>query len=230
MPYLHHHPLDPHSRFVRLALGEIGLAAETIEERPWERSEELLLLSPAGTLPILVEDDDLVVPGAGIIAAYLDETYGASLGEHRLLPISVEERLETRRLMDWFLTKFHSEVSDYLVTEKVLKRYMPTSHGGGSPDTGAIRAAKANVRYHLRYVGYLVRRRNWIAGERMSYADLAAAAELSVVDYLGDVPWDEDLAAKEWYARIKSRPAFRPLLVETVRGTLPSPTYADLDF
>jgi glutathione S-transferase len=230
MPYLHHHPLDPHSRFVRLALDETGVSAELVAERPWERGEDLLLLNPAGTVPVYVDEDDLVVPGAVLAAEYLDERYGHSLGEHRLLPTALEARIEVRRLTDWFLGKFHAEVSDYLVTEKVLKRYMPNGHGGGPPDTAAIRAGKANVRYHLRYIGYLVRRRNWLAGERLTYADLAAAAEISVVDYLGDVPWDEDLAAKDWYARVKSRPSFRPLLNETVRGTIPSPTYADLDF
>ena len=230
MPYLHHHPLDPQSRFVRLILAEYGIAADLVEERVWERSEDLLALSPAGAVPILVDDNDLVIPGPAIIADYLDEAYGESFGEHRLFPGSLGERIEVRRLMDWFLVKFHAEVSDYLVTEKILKRFMPSNNGGGAPDTGAIRAAKTNVRYHLRYVGYLVRRRNWLAGERLSYADLAAAAQLSVVDYLGDVPWDEDLAAKEWYARVKSRPSFRPLLTEMMRGTLPAPSYADLDF
>jgi glutathione S-transferase len=230
MPYLHHHPLDPHSRFVRLCLAETGIPTDLVEERPWERSEDLLVLNPAGTVPVFVDDNDLVIPGQAIIADYLDEAYGESLGDRRLLPETLEERIEVRRLTEWFAGKFHTEVSDYLLTEKVLKRYMPSTQGGGAPDVTAIRAAKTNVRYHLRYVGYLVRRRNWLAGERLTYADLAAAAELSVVDYLGDVPWDEDLAAKDWYARIKSRPSFRPLLTETVRGTAPSPTYADLDF
>jgi glutathione S-transferase len=230
MPYLHHHPLDPHSRFVRLCLAETGVPVELVEERPWERSEDLLVLNPAGSVPVLVDDNDLVIPGQTIIADYLDEVFGNSLGDRRLLPETLEERIEVRRLMDWFLVKFHQEVADYLVTEKVLKRYMPSNCGGGAPDMSAIRAGKTNVRYHLRYVGYLVRRRNWLAGERLTYADLAAAAGLSVVDYLGDVPWDEDLAAKDWYARIKCRPSFRPLLNEMVRGTAPSPTYADLDF
>jgi glutathione S-transferase len=231
MASLYHHPLDPHSRFVRLALAESGVAVELIEERPWERSEELLTLNPACSVPVMVDDDDLVIPGAYAIAEYLDETFGGGQSEHRLLPRTIEARVEVRRLLDWFLGKFHSEVAEYLVTEKVFKRFMPSAFGGGSPDTGAIRAAKTNVRYHLRYVGYLVRCRNWLAGERLTFADLAAAAQLSVVDYLGDVPWDEDPAAKDWYARVKSRPSFRPLLSETVRGAAPpSPTYADLDF
>ena len=103
--------------------------------------------------------------------------------------------------------------------------------GGGSPDTEVIRAARHNIRYHLAYIGWLVRARDWTAGERLTYADLAAAAHLSTADYLGDVPWAEDEAAKNWYARVKSRPSFRPLLLAgTLAGIPPSKTYADLDF
>jgi glutathione S-transferase len=116
------------------------------------------------------------------------------------------------------------------VQERIFKRYRPVAQGGGSPDTDVMRAARNNIRYHMAYIGWLVRSRNWLAGDRLSYADLAAAAHLSVVDYLGDVPWNEDEAAKIWYARVKSRPSFRPLLADLLAGIPPSPTYADLDF
>lgn len=230
MAKLHHHPLDPQSRFIRLVLAEMGASVDLVEERPWERREDFLQLNPAAILPVLVDNGGLAVPGSTIIAEYLDEIYGETLGEQRLLPKDIETRVEVRRLVEWFTVKFHGEVSDYLVTEKVLKRFMPAASADSAPDTVAIRAAKANVRYHLRYIGFLARRRNWLGGDRLSYADFAAAAHLSVVDYLGDVPWEEDHSAKDWYARLKSRPSFRPLLAETVRGTAPSKTYADLDF
>ena len=123
-----------------------------------------------------------------------------------------------RRLASWFNDKFFAEVSGPLVTERVYKRHMPAEQGGGPPDTDAMRAARHNIRYHLAYIGWLVRTRDWLAGDRLSYADLAAAAHLSVVDYLGDVPWNEDEAAKNWYARVKSRPSFRPLLADTLAG------------
>jgi glutathione S-transferase len=93
-----------------------------------------------------------------------------------------------------------------------------------------VRAARANIRYHLRYIGYLTAQRNWLAGDQMSYADLAAAAHVSVADFLGDVPWDENEAAKLWYARVKSRKSFRALLADRVPGISPSAVYADLDF
>ena len=116
------------------------------------------------------------------------------------------------------------------MTERVFKRHMTQEQGGGPPDTEALRAARHNIRYHLAYIGWLVRTRDWLAGDRLSLADLAAAAHLSVVDYLGDVPWNEDEAAKNWYARVKSRPSFRPLLADTLAGLPPSKSYADLDF
>ena len=225
-----HHPFCPHSRYIRVVLGEYGLSARLVEERVWDRREEFLLLNPAATTPVLLEEGGPPVPGAGIIAEYLDETRGPTLGEHRLLPADPGERVEVRRLAEWFNGKFFAEVSSPLVHERLYKRHMSVQQGGGSPDTEVMRAARVNIRYHMAYIGWLVRTRDWLAGDQLSYADLAAAAHLSVVDYLGDVPWSEDDAAKAWYARVKSRPSFRPLLADMLAGIPPSPTYADLDF
>lgn len=230
MATLHHHPLCPHSRFVRLVLSEMGMEPVFVDERPWERRYEFLLMNPSGQVPVLVEEQGLVVPGAGAIAEYLDETRGLGLDGRRLLPESPAGRVEVRRLLEWFNVKFFGEVSDYLVTEKIYKRFMGADAGGGPPDMGAIRAARANIRYHLRYIGFLIGKRNWLAGSDLTYADLAAAAHISCADYLGDVPWDEDETAKAWYARIKSRPSFRALLADRVAGMAPSAHYADLDF
>jgi glutathione S-transferase len=227
---LFHHGLCPQSRFVRLALGEYGITHRLVEEHPWERRHEFLAMNPAGTTPVLVEEGRPPIPEARTIAEYLDETRGTELGDHRLLPRDLAARVEVRRLLSWFCDKFFVEVSNPLTSERVLKRQMSREQGGGAPDTEAIRAASANIRYHLAYIGWLVQTRDWLAGERLTYADLAAAAHLSSVDYLGDVPWSENEAAKSWYARVKSRPSFRPLLIDTHAGVPPSKTYADLDF
>ena len=224
MAVLHHYAFCPHSRFVRLAMAEIGLDPEKVEERPWAREQQFLLINPNGTTPVLCEND-IAIPGASVIAEYLDETRGLGANGRRLLPTDPAGRVEVRRLLDWFNAKFFDEVTGYLVTEKITKRF-----GGGSPDVAAIRAARANMRYHLRYIGYLSAKRNWLAGDHLTYADLAAAAHLSCADYLGDVPWDEDETAKGWYARVKSRPAFRALLNDRVPGMSPPSHYADLDF
>ena len=230
MRTLLHHPFCPHSRFVRLVLEEIGLEPRLVEERAWERRPEFLKLNPAGNTPVLVEEGAPPVPGAAIIAEYLCDTRGDKLAEFRLMPREPGSRVEVRRLMHWFNDKFFEEASGPLVMERVYKRYIPSERGGGPPDTDAMRAARNNIRYHLAYIGWLVRSRDWIAGDSLTYADLTAAAHLSAVDYLGDVPWDEDETARNWYARIKSRPSFRVLLNETLPGLPPSASYANLDF
>lgn len=227
---LFHHPFCPHSRFVRLALGEYGEEVKLVEERPWERREEFLMLNPAGTTPVLVEEGAPPIPGAGIIAEYLDETRGAAMETRRLLPSASGERVEVRRLTNWFENKFAQEVSTPLVHERIFKRFMSPQQGGGAPDTDTMRAARGNIRYHLAYIGWLIGSRDWLAGDRLSYADLAAAAHLSAIDYLGDVPWSENEAAKVWYARIKSRPSFRPILAEMLPGIPAAAHYANLDF
>ena len=227
---LFHHAFCPHSRFVRLVLGEYGTPIRLVEERTWDRREAFLAINPAGTTPVLIEEGGPAVPGADVIAEYVDETRGSEAGDRRLLPEDPGSRIEARRLASWFNGKFFEEVTGPLVTEKIYKRYMTRSAGGGPPDTQVIHAARHNVRYHLAYIGWLMRSRNWLAGDRLSYADMAAAAHLSCADYVGDVPWKEDESAKIWYARVKSRPSFRPLLADVLPGTPPSPTYADLDF
>jgi glutathione S-transferase len=230
MTDLYHYPLCPHSRYIRLVLGELGIEPNLIEERAFERRQDFLMMNPAGQTPVLLEQVVPPVVGWGPIGEYIDETRGLALGPHRLLPENPAERVEIRRLLDWFNGKFFNEVSSHLVNEKVYKRFMTAEQGGGAPDMDVVRVARANIRHHMRYIGYLVRTRDWLGGTQLSYADLAAAAHLSSMDFLGDVPWAEDEAAKSWYVRIKSRPSFRPLLSDRLPGMIPGPTYADLDF
>ena len=227
---LHHHPMSAASRFVRLVLGEYGERAEFVDERPWERRREFLALNPAGTLPILSEDSGAPIVGGMVIAEYLDEARGAFQREKRLLAEKALERAEIRRLTEWFLIKLDGEVTRYLVRERVFKLEMRPEEGGGSPDASAIRAARANLKHHMRYVGWLAESRNWLSGPKLSYADLAAAASFSILDYLGEIAWEKEPLAKEWYTRVKSRPSFRPLLTERIRGIPPVAHYAELDF
>ena len=230
MLVLYHHTMSAASRMVRLVLAEYDDTAEFVEELAWQRRDEFLAMNPAATLPVLVDGDQLPLVGGVTICEFLDETRGALKREKRLLPENPYARAEARRIVNWALEKFENEVTRYLVHERVFKRQMPSSQGGGSPDSKAIRAARANIKYHLKYLGWLAATRSWLGGETLSYADLAVASSLSVLDYLGEVPWEEDASLKDWYARIKSRPSFRPLLGDKVRGIPPASHYVDLDF
>lgn len=224
---LFHHPLYTSCRFVRIATGEYGEELSLIEERPWARRKEFLAMNPAGTIPVILAEGDHPVVGAFAIAEYLDETRGAFQRDRRLMAEDWVARAEIRRLMEWYLIKTESEVTRHLVHERALK---PLMGGEGAPDSGAIRAARANVRQHLIYTNWLAATRDWLAGPRMSYADVAAAAAFSILDYMGEIEWREFEAARDWYSRMKSRPSFRPLLAERVRGLAPSSHYSDIDF
>jgi glutathione S-transferase len=164
-----------------------------------------------------------------VIAEYVDETRGVFKRDKRLFAEDSFERAEIRRLIDWYLVKAEADVTRHLVRERVLKPQMSDGNGG-APDASVIRAARANIRQHLKYTNWLAATRNWLAGPRLTYADMAAAATLSVLDYLGEIDWGEHRAAREWYQRMKSRPSFRPLLQDRVRGLSPVSHYADLDF
>ena len=222
MRMVYHLWLSPASRKVRLTLGEKTLEFDLAVEKTWERRPEFLALTPTGKVPVMVEDDGAVYADSQSICEYLDE----SVAEPPLIGRQPAVRAEVRRLVAWFDEKFRLEVTDNLVGEKVLKRFL----GLGEPSVEAIRAGIANVHNHLEYVSWLADSRNWLAGDDLSLADLAAAAHLSCLDYLGDVPWEDHPRAKEWYAKLKSRPSFRPLLKDSIPGLPPPKHYTNLDF
>jgi glutathione S-transferase len=227
MPRLHHFTLDPYSRRIRLALNEYGTQVELRDEQPWAPSPNLFKLNPAGTLPVLVEDDGSAVNGIEAMSEYLEETHNGTIS---LIQGDAKGRAEVRRLTGWFDTKFYAEVSEPVLTEKVIRRFMPRELGGGSPEMTRVRKGLDLLKAHLDYLGRLADRRNWLAGDDLSLADLAAAAHLSAIDYIGDVPWTDFPSAKAWFQRLKSRPSFRSLLTDSVRGMPAAPSYTDLDF
>jgi glutathione S-transferase len=222
MRTLYHLPLDPGCRKIRILLVEKGLEFELKTEKVWERREAFLRLNPAGEVPVLIEDDGTSIPNGGVIAEYLEEAYP----EPPMLGAEPLDRAETRRLVNWFDVKFHREVTKNLLEEKIMRRFL----GLGQPNSTAIRAGHQNVHYHLDYIGWLCDRRRWLSGDDFSLADIAAAAHVSAIDYLGDVPWEDHAGAKDWYARVKSRPSLRPILADLVPGAPPPGHYANLDF
>jgi glutathione S-transferase len=227
MPKLHHFTLDPHGRRLRLALAEYGVEVRLADERPWQPSAQLIELNPAGLSPVYVEDSGVAVSGIEAISEYLEETVGTA---RPLIPGSALARAEVRRLVGWFDVKFYTEVTEPVLTEKVIRRFVAAANGSGAPAMGRVRKGLQVMRGHLDYISALSEQRTWLAGDELSLADLAAAAHLSAIDYLGDIPWTDHPVAQTWYQRIKSRPAFRALLTDTIAGVAPSAHYADLDF
>ena len=222
-PTLYHLWLCPFSRKVRIVLGEKKIACNLVIERVWEQRPDFLALNPAADVPVLVDAEGLTLSDSAAITEYLDEIQP----NQPLFGSDPRVRAEVRRLVNWFDVKFNRDVTINLVGEKIVKRQMGIRHG---PDSRLVRIGYAMIRQHLDYIGWLIERRRWLAGDALSMADIAAAAHLSTVDYLGDVPWEDFPAAKDWYARVKSRPSVRPLLADHLPGIPPPAHYADLDF
>ncbi|MEO6394991.1 MAG: glutathione S-transferase family protein [Devosia sp.] len=225
MPKLLQHRLDPASRLARLMFAEYGIGIELEDIKPWTRDPALLEINPAATVPILIDTGE--PPAVGVLAVIhsIEERYSPS-AVAGLFPAQSKDRAEMWRLCEWVLLKLNDEVTRYVIEEKIVKR----DQRGATPDPAVLRVAKANLVEHLLYLNWLFATRQWLAGETMTLADFALAAHLSSLDYLGDVAWETSVETRNWYARIKSRPAFRTLLSDRIGAMPPAPGYADLDF
>jgi glutathione S-transferase len=222
MRTLYHTWLCPFSRKIRIQLAEKHLDFNLKFVRIWEKPIDFIQMNPNGQTPVLIDLNGSMAVESAAIGEYLEEVYP----EIPLLPKNPSDRAEARRLASWFEMKFYDEVTVNLVFQKTLKHYF----GLGGPDSARIREGQARLIDHLDYIGWLIDRRRWLAGDQMTLADLSAAAQLSCIDYLGDVPWEKNTNAKDWYARIKSRPSFRSILQDKFPPLPPSKHYENLDF
>jgi len=227
MAQLIHFTLCPFSRMARVLLNEYGIEASLAEEKPWEWRPQFLAVNPAGNLPVLLIDH-VAISGIYPLTEYLlEQSFDDEEGNPpELMPEEPYPRAETRRMVDWFHQKFYHEVWSYVAYERIenpLTRAAPPN-----PDT--IRAAMVNMRNHMSYLSKVLEERYWVGGDYLSIADIACACHLSCLDHLGDIPWTNYPIVKNWYARIKSRPSFRPLLHDTFPSIVPPAHYTDLDF
>lgn len=218
---VYHYPLCPFSRKLRVVLKEKGIEFELFQESYWLRRKDFLKLNPAGETPVVIKDTKLIISGNNAIFEYLEDAYGTSL-----IIGSAEAKAKIRRITEWFDNKFYNEVTRYILNEKIIK----TLSKSEAPNSQAIQAAKKNILYHLEYIAYLHSESRYLAGDAVTLADFAAAAQLAVLDFIGDVPWSYSPKAKEWYALIKSRPSFKPILLDKVPLFHPPIHYSNPDF
>ena len=226
MRTLYHWPLDPASRQARIALSETKVSFSLEPVDPWNPDPAFLGRVRESIPPALVEQTpsggEAVVAGARAICEYAHD----GTKRHPLLSSDALERAEARRLCDWFDIRFATDVGEAILGEKVERHML----GAGSPDPQVLREGRARLRDHLDYLEGLLSERDWLAGKRFSLADIAGAAHLSTLDFLGEIRWREREVLKGWYQRMKSRPSVQPLLEDRVRGVYPPRYYADVDF
>lgn len=222
LPELFHDPMSPFCRKVRIVLDEMGVRFSLTQEDVSLRREEFLALNPAGEVPVLVDGNGFALADSQAIVEFVQDVRK----EPDLLGPDPAQRAETRRLVAWFDRKMYRDVTSVIIEEKIHKWRQKR----GKPDSAVLAAARGRLRLHLDYMESLLATRFWLASERFSLADIAAASQISCIDYVGDIPWSSSQATREWYARIKSRPSFQPILDDRLAGMPPDDHYADPDF
>lgn len=219
---LYQFPLCPFSRKIRLLMGEKQIAYDMVREDPWAASDMFYDLNPAGRTPVLVDAErEIVLSDSRAISEYFEET----VDKAPMINGTVANRAEIRRLVALFDENFYADVTAPLLSERMKKRIVLRQ----PPDSRALREAMKMAHGHLDYMDYLIDNRPWLAGSQMSLADLAAAAQISVADYLGGIDWKGHEQTRGWYSVFKSRPSFRPLLTERMEVIQPPAHYAQID-
>ena len=219
---LYQFPLCPFSRKVRLLLSEKGIAYDLIRENPWEHRDEFQNLNPALRTPVIHNPErQITLVDSRAICEYFEET----VDKAPMINGTATNRAEIRRLIALFEENFFADVTHPLLEERMKKRLVYRQ----SPDSRILREAMRMANLHLDYIDYLIDHRPWLAGSTMSLADLTAAAQISVADYLGGIDWSQHEQARGWYSVFKSRPSFRPLLSERMDVIHPPAHYADVN-
>ena len=137
------------------------------------------MINPEGQVPVLMVKDGEYIVGASVIIEWLED----SISFNNLIGEDISFRAEVRRIMEWFNRKFNSEVEATIVYEKIMKVFI----GKGNPDANVLRVGRKNLLIHMQYIDWLSKNRDWLAGKSYSMADICAAANLSILDYLGEI-------------------------------------------
>jgi glutathione S-transferase len=206
----------------RIYLKEKALEHELIMDFPWNRKNTFSKHHVFSDLPTLMDLDGAVLEGWYAIIEHLEQSYRAS----SLLGITQKEKAESRRIVILFNEMFFADVTKNIVFEKIIKKYVENS----SPDSSSIRRGIGEIKKYFGYITALTDCRNWLSGNDFSLADIAAAAQISCIDYVGAVEWNDYPDVKNWYVRIKSRPSFRDILQDRIPNVTPPDHYQELDF
>ncbi len=222
---LYYHPICPFSRKIRVFLAAKEIGFELVQENFWERRKEFIAMNPSGTIPVLFDNSNgAIVYDSSVIVEYIEEKHDES---DSMIGDVIAKRNEARKIQRWFDEKFYNEVSKYIVNERYFNRYLPDAQ---APSSETLRIARSNLKIHLGYIEYLLETRRYLACERLTIADIAAATQISVLDYFGDVNWHNYPAVKEWYSIIKSHKIFNDILRDKLPHITPPTWYDKLDF
>jgi glutathione S-transferase len=212
-------------------LEENCIGYENKEVRYWERDKDFLKLNPACETPVLKNiDTNEIICDSFLICKYISQFEGeskAGLGYFDLMAMNMNDEYEIQRLHMWFDKKFFNEITKYIIDEMFLNTLKKS---GKITNTDKIMIALENFEKHVNYIEFILNKRKYLGGENFSIADITAATQISILDYLGLIDWEKHGKFKDWYISIKQKIGFRKILEDKIPGFEPNILYNKLDF
>lgn len=226
MNILYHNIVCPFSKQARILLKELNIDFHLKQDISLLKEKySLIKLNIARTLPIFEDDiNKYYIIGIYSLAEYLKEEYE----NFTLFSNKINHNCEIRRIFQWFNEKFNREVTQIYLKAKLINN--SENYLNNYPNIKLLNLSLDNLKKHLDYINYLLDIRSFIAWENISIADIAAASHLSLLDYFGEIKWNDLPRLQQWYSIIKSRPSFQQILNDKIAGFKASPNYSNLDF
>lgn len=198
---LYSFPLSGHAHRVTLMLSLLGLPYRRVDVdlRGGEHKQQpFLALNAFGQVPVL-EDEGAVIADSNAILVYLAKRYQ---GQARWLP---EDALGAAAVQRWL-----SVAAGQLASGPNAARLATLF---GVPDPGG--AAQARTHALLAVMDTELGRRDWLAGEAATIADVACYAYVALAPE-GNVSLQDYPRVRAWLARVEALPGFVPMVFSHV--------------
>lgn len=198
---LYSFPLSGHAHRVTLLLSLLGLPYRRVDVdlRGGEHKQPpFLALNAFGQVPVL-EDEGAVIADSNAILVYLAKRYQ---GQARWLP---EDALGAAAVQRWL-----SVAAGQLASGPNAARLATLF---GVPDPGG--AAQARTHALLAVMDAELGRRDWLAGEAATIADVACYAYVALAPE-GNVSLQDYPRVRAWLARVEALPGFVPMVFSHV--------------
>ncbi|MFM1912078.1 MAG: stringent starvation protein [Pseudomonadota bacterium] len=177
---------DPYSHRCRIVLFEKGMDFQVIDVDLANKPEDLAVINPHNTVPVLVERD-LVLEQANIINEYIDERFP----HPQLMPADPVMRARARLFLHNFEEQLFSHIKDL-----------------ESDNQKAADKARATIRDNLTQIVPLFSKQEYILGDDFSMLDVAIAPLLWRLGHYGIELPKQAAPLLKYAERIFSRPAY----------------------
>ena len=193
-------PISPYVRKVHLVAAEKGVKVEMVLGNPREPLPEFLAASPFRKIPAL-QDGDFTLCDSTAIVTYID-------AKHPEVPIFPTDPAARGKAI-WF-----EEFADTMMTaaggKVVFNRFVGPKLLGLPGDEVAAEQGVQELEPILAYLESQAPAAGWLAGSEFSIGDIAVAAVLRSLGYVGLEPDPATHpATAAWYERVKARPAWQ---------------------